>query len=113
MPCYRSQPYNCGRKCGRKLKCTNHKCELECHKQEEECEECEKVCEQPRPKGCEHECSIGSCHIGKCPQCVKLLKLRCHCKSNFVYVECSKWITSNQNEQKIHQSCKVPCSQNV
>lgn len=24
VPCYRAKPYNCGRKCGQSLKCTNH-----------------------------------------------------------------------------------------
>lgn len=31
LPCYRAKPYNCGSKCGRLLKCTNHKCSIECH----------------------------------------------------------------------------------
>ncbi len=31
LPCHRAVSYNCGRKCGKKLSCTHHTCELECH----------------------------------------------------------------------------------
>ncbi len=113
MPCHRAQqPYNCGRKCGEPLACTHHTCELECHdKQESSCQPCELACEQPRPKGCEHECSLGVCHPGKCPPCTKLIKMKCHCGSNFVHVECNKWNNNTIEEDREQlKSCKVPCS---
>lgn len=31
LPCHKANPYNCGRKCGKKLACTHHTCEIECH----------------------------------------------------------------------------------
>lgn len=30
-PCWNSKPTSCGRMCGRKLKCGNHTCQLQCH----------------------------------------------------------------------------------
>lgn len=124
MPCHNSKPFNCGRKCGRHLKCTHHLCELECHAIPENekkdkfkcsslCEECERTCEQPRPKGCNHECSIEACHPDECPNCKQLFKTRCHCKANFVYIECFKWNNANKKEQELLGSCKVPCSKSV
>ena len=109
LPCHAAQMYNCKRKCGQILPCTHHACEFECHDVKKsfiwikvsvkinnfylkitsrKCEECEKACEQPRPAGCMHECSIGNCHIGHCKDCKQLIKMKCHCKMNFVYVEC-------------------------
>lgn len=69
-----------------------------------------KNCELVRPKGCTHECSLGICHPGECPNCTKLLKMKCHCKGNFVYAECFKWNNSNKKEQDLLASCRVPCS---
>ncbi len=77
------------------------------------CQECLRECERPRPNGCTHECSIGYCHPDKCKDCNVLIKLKCHCNSNFVYAECFKWNSSNQNEQELIKSCKVPCSKTV
>ena len=77
------------------------------------CEECELPCEQARPDGCSHECSIGPCHPGKCPNCTQLSKMKCHCATNFVYVECNKWNNSSQKEKELLKSCKVPCPRNV
>ncbi|RNA28661.1 NF-X1-type zinc finger NFXL1 [Brachionus plicatilis] len=121
LPCHSAKPFNCGRKCGRMLSCTRHKCEYECHlilekdkanKKEASstCEECSKNCELVRPKGCTHECSLGACHSGECPNCKHLLKMKCHCKGNFIYVECHKWNNSCQKEQINLASCRVPCS---
>ncbi len=60
--------------------------------------------------------------------------MRCHCKSNYVYVECNfqysnisfsynnpffeffqgnKWNSSNEKEKDQLKSCRVPCSKNV
>ena len=108
------------------------------NKSSTKCEECERECEQPRPKGCVHECSIGSCHIGPCKECKQLTKMKCHCKSNFVYVECKerkycdsiylgpfgnslsflskkghKWNGATEKEQNQFKSCRVPCSNTV
>ena len=95
------------------------------------CQDCESECLQLRPIGCEHKCSIGKCkkknfkiqkkinknkivsflgHQDPCPKCKQLKKMKCHCKNNFVYIECSKWTSSlNKCEQDDLQSCKVPC----
>jgi NF-X1-type zinc finger protein NFXL1 len=124
LPCYRAKPYPCGRECGRLLNCTHHTCKLECHElpanvteksntQTDLCESCERSCEQTRPPGCEHECSIGNCHEGPCPDCTKLLKLRCHCKTNLVYVECCKWNRADAQRKVQMQSCQVPCTKTI
>ncbi len=31
FPCHEAKPFNCGRKCGRPLKCGHHLCDKECH----------------------------------------------------------------------------------
>ena len=125
LPCYRAKPYSCGRACGRLLDCTHHTCKLECHElpanlasnsnntQTDLCESCESACEQKRPPGCEHECSIGVCHKDPCPKCIKLIKLRCHCKTNLVYAECSKWNQADAKEKVHMQSCQVPCVKTI
>ena len=67
-----------------------------------------------RPEGCEHECSIGQCHPGECPECKKLIKLKCNCGGNVVYVECFKWnSTKSKKERAALQSCQVPCGLNM
>lgn len=77
------------------------------------CEECELPCELPRSEGCSHECSIGPCHPGRCPDCVQLTKVKCHCDTNFVYVECHSWNRAGKKEKELLKSCKVPCPRNV
>jgi NF-X1-type zinc finger protein NFXL1 len=86
---------------------------MENKKASSQCEECTRECEQSRPNGCEHECSIGACHPGKCPDCIKLLKFKCHCNTNFVYVECGKWLSANKPEKEALKSCQVPCPKSV
>ena len=40
--------------------------------------------------------------------------MKCHCQSNFVYVECNKWNASSKKQDREDlQSCKVPCTKNV
>ena len=127
LPCYCAKPFNCGRPCGVLLQCTRHTCELDCHvvkKQSDEkdksqathakyCEQCTHDCELRRPSGCQHPWPIGHCHPADCPKCAKLNKFRCHCKANYVYVECDKWTRANESEQNELKSCRVPCTKTV
>ncbi|CAF0705787.1 unnamed protein product [Brachionus calyciflorus] len=124
LPCHTAKSFNCGRNCGRPLKCTRHHCELDCHSIPEDqkkdksktsslCEECGRSCEMPRPKGCSHDCSIGACHAGDCPDCKQYIKIRCHCKVNFVHVECYKWNGASKKELEVLNSCRVPCSKTI
>jgi len=81
---------------------------------DENCEECQFSCEQEPPQGCVHKCPIGYCHPGNCPDCQQLLKLKCHCAVNFVFIECNKWCSTKiQKEKDLLKSCKVPCPRTV
>eukprot|EP00057_Strongylocentrotus_purpuratus_P031970 XP_786259.2 PREDICTED: NF-X1-type zinc finger protein NFXL1 [Strongylocentrotus purpuratus] len=118
LPCSRVAPFSCKRSCGRVLACTNHRCQYECHdvkgagedksKAGTNCEECEEGCSKERPEGCKHQCRL-PCHSGPCPPCKKTNKMRCHCKSMALYVECNAWITSNDAGREELASCKGPC----
>lgn len=52
-----------------------------------ECFHCEEGCSKSRPAGCPHPCVL-PCHPGKCPPCVQMLRIKCHCKITSLYVEC-------------------------
>lgn len=118
-PCSDIRPYCCGRKCGRKLACTNHTCEQDCHTVENapddqragsNCIPCERVCSMPRPKGCNHECGK-ACHPGECAPCEKFVKIKCHCTLNHLYVKCKLWNGAAGKEEI--QSCKNQCNKLV
>lgn len=122
LPCYAARPFNCGRKCARQLECGHHTCELDCHQLPKDyskksnlasslCKPCERECEQKRP--CEHDCSLGSCHPGSCPPCAKLVKLKCHCGTNFVNINCHKWTSADSKQKDELKSCRVPCPKSV
>nr|XP_045609322.1 NF-X1-type zinc finger protein NFXL1-like [Procambarus clarkii] len=116
-PCSDLRPYSCGRKCGRVLDCTNHTCKRECHEVENapddkragsNCAPCEVPCSKRRPEGCNHECGK-ACHPGDCASCEKLLKIKCHCGLNQLYLKCHIWNTAPQKKQEM-QSCKNQCN---
>ncbi|KAH0520241.1 NF-X1-type zinc finger protein NFXL1 [Microtus ochrogaster] len=120
IPCHAVGPYSCKRLCGRMLHCQNHTCMKECHKVTEvddstvknkagpECLQCEEGCSKPRPLGCPHPCVL-PCHPGKCPPCVQMLRLKCHCKITSLYVECRKIATADINEKNLLSCCKNQC----
>ncbi|CAI8057869.1 NF-X1-type zinc finger protein NFXL1 [Geodia barretti] len=94
--CSSLRDYSCGRKCGRRLKCGNHTCQRGCHEvinppdstvAGEDCLECNRGCEVPRPPGCTHPCPR-PCHTGPCEVCRVLVKVRCHCDTMNLFVEC-------------------------
>ncbi|XP_070554401.1 NF-X1-type zinc finger protein NFXL1-like [Ptychodera flava] len=117
VPCSEARSFPCGRVCGRKLKCTNHTCQLECHEVSSapdedqagiECQECEAPCEKERPEGCNHKC-FDACHPGPCKECTQMLRKRCHCNTTLLYVECSKWTSGNQGDREKLLSCQHQC----
>lgn len=117
-PCYLSKPSSCQRACGRLLACGNHTCTFVCHLVVGElnktdagknCEVCEEPCSKQRPRGCKHPCPK-PCHPENCPPCKNLVKVKCHCGLNQLYIECSKWICDDQKEEL--QCCGNQCPQN-
>ncbi|XP_049812218.1 NF-X1-type zinc finger protein NFXL1 [Schistocerca nitens] len=119
-PCYLAKPSSCQRPCGRHLACGNHTCTLPCHevvgaKSETEagetCEVCEAGCSKPRPEGCSHICPK-PCHPGSCAPCPQMIRLRCHCALNQLFVRCSEWINASEDSRSILQSCKNRCPKN-
>ncbi|XP_060580770.1 NF-X1-type zinc finger protein NFXL1-like [Ruditapes philippinarum] len=111
------QPYQCGRPCGRHLSCGNHTCTKLCHTVEgaedndmagSNCEECELPCQFDRPEGCTHECTQ-SCHSGPCPPCKQMFRMRCHCQATVQYVECNKWVNSDDQHKNTLKSCNGAC----
>jgi len=117
-PCHMAKPASCGRKCGRELPCGNHTCLRECHRVRgaesdhtagTNCKKCELECTKPRPKGCTHPCTIQKCHPGECPDCVSILKIRCHCTLTNVFVKCSQYLMSSRLELETLLCCKDQC----
>lgn len=120
VPCYRAKEYLCGRICGRTLACGNHSCSLPCHKvidavsQQESgsnCETCNGNCEFPRPEGCTHNCQK-PCHRDPCPPCKVLLRIRCHCTLNQLFVHCHEWTSASDKERIKLQTCGNQCPKN-
>lgn len=118
-PCFLAKKLSCHRPCGRTLACTNHKCKRECHIVENapdklgagsNCQICENTCTFPRPEGCQHSCDRG-CHSELCPPCKRLLRLKCHCALNQLYVRCSEW-TKPEADTEMMQSCRNQCPKN-
>lgn len=116
FPCSEVRPWSCGRLCGRPLPCGNHVCQLECHvidssddsSNSNGCQPCEERCSKERPEGCIHPCPR-LCHPDPCSLCKKLLKMRCHCQLNSVYVSCNEWISADSSQKGEMISCKNRC----
>ncbi|KAK9499783.1 hypothetical protein O3M35_002755 [Rhynocoris fuscipes] len=125
LPCHRAFEQSCGRMCGRLLACTNHLCSLQCHtiinprpipenyQSSEEvkgygdtCEECSQDCELER--SCTHACPL-TCHPAPCPPCLTIVKMRCHCTINPLYIKCSDWIAAEQSTKDTLLSCGNQC----
>ena len=117
-PCHMAKPASCGRKCGRQLPCGNHTCARDCHKvrgAEDElsagtnCKKCDLECSKPRPKGCIHPCSIMMCHPGDCPECVVIVKMKCHCGLANIFAKCGEYLASSKDELEVLLCCKDQC----
>ncbi|KAK7066648.1 NF-X1-type zinc finger protein nfxl1 [Halocaridina rubra] len=119
-PCHDVRPHSCGRKCGRRLACSNHTCNLECHAVNEarneidagkNCPPCEVGCSKPRPDGCNHKCNR-PCHRGECAKCAQLVKFKCHCGLNNLYQECHI-LTAATTDKDALNSCKNQCNKTI
>lgn len=120
-PCCDIRPHSCGRKCGRLSACTNHTCARECHVVEgavndkeagKNCAPCEELCSKPRPDGCSHTCGK-PCHRGKCSFCKQLVKVKCHCGLNNLYIECHTLNSAATDEKEALCSCKNHCNKSI
>ncbi|EDL89995.1 rCG56966 [Rattus norvegicus] len=78
------------------------------HEAGPECLQCEEGCSKSRPAGCPHPCVL-PCHPGKCPPCVQMLRIKCHCKITNLYVECRKITTADVSEKNLLSCCKNQC----
>lgn len=107
MPCHIAESKSCGRRCGKKLKCSNHECQKECHSGSN-CEQCEEGCLKPRPDGCNHKCLL-PCHPNDCPDCTQMVRMRCHCQMVVQHVRCHIWSNSDIKERIKWQSCPGKC----
>jgi NF-X1-type zinc finger protein NFXL1 len=93
MQCNSAKVISCGRKCDRKLKCGNHRCQLQCHPvenvedqdQDDNCEPCTLPCKLDRP--CSHPCPK-ECHSKDCKRCHVLIKTKCFCGLTDVSFRC-------------------------
>nr|CAH7743895.1 unnamed protein product [Callosobruchus chinensis] len=117
-PCHLAKPSSCQRPCGRILSCTNHTCTLPCHsvvgatdttKAGENCEQCDNPCLKDRPEGCQHECP-DPCHPGVCKPCKQMVRIKCHCGLNQLYVTCADWMDPAKRDQL--QCCGNQCPKN-
>lgn len=126
VPCTTAKIQSCGRQCGRKLKCGNHVCKLECHSlanddidaPDKNCEICEEPCTFDRPKDCSHSCPK-PCHSNPCRKCTIQIKSKCFCGLTDIYYRCCdlnnpKFDDSEKNtvREKIF-SCGNRCIKNV
>ncbi|KAF5301721.1 hypothetical protein FQA39_LY10652 [Lamprigera yunnana] len=117
-PCFAAKVNSCGRECGRLLECGNHKCFLPCHLVEDakdelsagtDCIQCENECSKPRPDGCTHAC-LKPCHPDECPSCQQMLRVKCLCGLNQIFIECDAWTSSASKEDL--ESCGNRCPKN-
>lgn len=126
-PCHTAKISSCGRQCGRKLKCGNHFCKMECHSflnsedkdlSDKNCEPCEEPCNFPRPNGCTHSC-LKSCHSNPCKKCVIQIKTKCFCGLIDIYYKCCEIYNVNFDEAEQNaakeriMSCGNRCIKNV
>lgn len=116
-PCYNSQPTSCGRPCNRKLRCTNHTCDLQCHavkdqnslEEDESCHPCNEDCQKPRPDGCTHPCKR-PCHPPPCTICYQPIKLSCFCGLMQVQFKCADYHKNTDlNTLKIEREKLLSC----
>ncbi|XP_056634026.1 NF-X1-type zinc finger protein NFXL1 [Diorhabda sublineata] len=114
-PCHLAKPSSCHRPCGRILDCSNHICNLQCHIVEGapgriqagiNCEQCEGSCDKDRPEGCTHTCPK-PCHPGGCPPCKVMIRIKCYCGLNQLYVSCADWL--NVDKKAELQTCGNQC----
>ena len=75
------------------------------------CKKCEAACARPRPPGCPHPCSIGSCHAGPCPECVTTVKLKCHCGLANKFVRCGELLAADPGTREQLLCCGDQCPQ--
>ncbi|CAH1115827.1 unnamed protein product [Psylliodes chrysocephalus] len=117
-PCYIAKPSSCHRPCGRMLECGNHTCTLPCHavenaldniKSGSNCEKCESSCTKDPPEGCTHPCPK-ACHPGPCPSCKVMIRIKCYCGLNQLYVACVDWL--NEERKAELQTCGNQCPKN-
>lgn len=117
-PCYIAKPSSCERPCERILLCGNHTCTFPCHlvvdaqnkiQAGKNCEVCEEACLKERPEGCKHPCPK-PCHPGNCLPCKNMVRIKCHCGLNQLYVTCNEWICNNKKEEL--QCCGNQCPKN-
>ena len=128
--CHQSQPYSCGRDCGRGLPCTRHQCRLPCHPLPSADSNmsnshlspasrggCEAGCGHPctLPRSCSHLCP-NPCHPGPCPSCLASIDKKCHCSKKTLVHPCE--VVSRGDESlwscqaaclKLLPSCSHPC----
>lgn len=116
--CFMAIPTSCQRNCGRLLPCANHTCTFPCHMVEDapnkieagqNCVVCEETCSKDRPDGCNHPCPK-PCHPGNCPLCKNMVRIKCHCGLNQLYVNCNEWIMDERKEEL--QCCGNQCPKN-
>lgn len=115
FPCSQAKEFCCGQACQQILKCENHLCHRPCHsvtKSGIECVQCEEMCSKQRPTGCQHSCPL-ACHPGDCPPCKQRLRMRCHCNSQVIYIDCYKFTGATDEEKERLKSCGKSCAKKV
>ncbi|KAG8271628.1 NF-X1-type zinc finger protein nfxl1 [Homalodisca vitripennis] len=121
VPCYRARPYPCGRPCGRRLPCGNHTCSATCHEVVKaannedagtNCEPCSSKCTFSRPEGCTHPCQE-ACHPPPCKPCQLMLRFRCHCNLNQLFIRCGEWTDASEEEREKMLTCGNQCPKNA
>ncbi|VVC89649.1 unnamed protein product [Leptidea sinapis] len=118
QPCHSAGRHCCGRECGRKLACGNHKCSLLCHLYSYDpnypnvpysCRPCNRECSVPRPDNCLHKCPKKGCHPGTCPPCEILERIKCFCGVTDLYIHCNELSVAVDDQL----SCKQQCPKNL
>lgn len=77
------------------------------------CEECNLKCLKVR--NCPHECKIGKCHIGECPECDIIYSLKCYCGKNDIKLKCKEYVKYVKENNDFICCCdnicmkKLPC----
>jgi len=119
FPCSQAKGFCCGQKCQRVLKCENHLCHQPCHLvtasrnlSGPECVQCEEMCSKTRPNGCQHSCPL-NCHPANCPPCKQRLRMRCHCNSQVIHIDCYKFTSANDEEKEKLKSCGKSCAKKL
>ena len=126
-PCNKSGKFACGKPCARLLPCGRHACEKRCHAPQDTaasweeldskadgggsggCGSCEKQCAVVRPAGCRHNCPLKWCHMGECPPCKKMTKVKCHCGGLTFNFQCDELLAIPEAEKSEKLSCKDRC----